>query len=92
MVRDSYGQKMGKSLGNGIDPLGVIQGTPLEALHEPLYEGILDEKQIAKAKAGHQKDYPDGIPQCGTDALRFAMCAYSGKGVNLDFNFGRFRF
>jgi valyl-tRNA synthetase len=82
MVRDSYGQKMGKSLGNGIDPLDVIQGLSLEALHEPLYDGLLDDNQITKAKAGHKKDYPNGIPQCGTDALRFAMCAYSGKGSN----------
>ena len=25
-------------------------------------------------------DYPDGIPECGTDALRFALCAYTAQG------------
>jgi len=71
---------MSKSLGNVIDPLDVIQGLPLEDLHQKLYEGNLDEREITKAKAGQKKDFPKGIPQCGTDALRFALCAYSGGG------------
>ncbi|KAI0942446.1 valine--tRNA ligase [Taiwanofungus camphoratus] len=77
---------MSKSLGNLVDPLDVIQGLPLEALHEKLYEGNLDEREIAKAKAGQKKDFPKGIPQCGTDALHFALCAYSGGGrdINLE--------
>lgn len=80
MIRDAHGRKMSKSLGNVIDPLDVIQGLSLEALHEKLHEGNLDEKEITKAKAGQKKDFPKGIPQCGTDALRFALCAYSGGG------------
>jgi len=46
----------------------------------------LDEREIAKAKTGQKKDFPNGIPQCGTDALRFALCAYSagGRDINLD--------
>ncbi|KII90336.1 hypothetical protein PLICRDRAFT_136533 [Plicaturopsis crispa FD-325 SS-3] len=86
MIRDAHGRKMSKSLGNVIDPIDVIQGLSLEALHEKLYEGNLDEKEINKAKAGQKKDFPKGIPQCGTDALRFALCAYSGGGrdINLE--------
>ena len=80
MVRDAHGRKMSKSLGNVVDPIDVIQGLSLETLHEKLNEGNLDEKEIAKAKAGQKKDYPKGIPQCGADALRFAFCAYSGGG------------
>lgn len=80
MIRDAHGRKMSKSLGNVIDPVDVIQGLPLEALHEKLLEGNLDEKEIAKAKQGQKKDFPKGIPQCGTDALRFALCAYSAGG------------
>ncbi len=80
MIRDAHGRKMSKSLGNVIDPLDVIQGLDLEALHQKLYEGNLDDKEIAKAKSGQKKDFPKGIPQCGTDALRFALCAYSGGG------------
>jgi valyl-tRNA synthetase len=81
MIRDPHGRKMSKSLGNVIDPIDVIQGLSLDALHEKLYEGNLDEKELVKAKAGQKKDFPKGIPQCGTDALRFALCAYSGGGV-----------
>ncbi|KAI0808098.1 tRNA synthetases class I-domain-containing protein [Fomes fomentarius] len=86
MIRDAHGRKMSKSLGNVIDPIDVIQGLDLEALHQKLYEGNLDEREIQKAKAGQKKDFPKGIPQCGTDALRFALCAYSGGGrdINLE--------
>ncbi|KAH7106968.1 tRNA synthetases class I-domain-containing protein [Auriculariales sp. MPI-PUGE-AT-0066] len=86
MVRDAHGRKMSKSLGNVIDPVDVIQGTTLEKLHEQLLSGNLDAKEIDMAKKGQKSDYPNGIPQCGTDALRFALCAYSGGGrdINLD--------
>ncbi|KAF9476104.1 hypothetical protein BDN70DRAFT_995902 [Pholiota conissans] len=86
MIRDAHGRKMSKSLGNVIDPLDVIQGLALEDLHKKLYEGNLDEKEIVKATVGQKKDFPKGIPQCGTDALRFALCAYSGGGrdINLE--------
>ncbi|KAG8215823.1 tRNA synthetases class I-domain-containing protein [Butyriboletus roseoflavus] len=86
MIRDAHGRKMSKSLGNVIDPLDVIRGLPLEDLHQKLYEGNLDDKEIAKAIAGQKKDFPKGIPECGTDGLRFALCAYSGGGrdINLE--------
>ncbi|KAK7696379.1 hypothetical protein QCA50_001033 [Cerrena zonata] len=86
MIRDAHGRKMSKSLGNVIDPVDVIQGLDLESLHAKLYEGNLDEKEIAKAKSGQKKDFPKGIPQCGTDALRFSLCAYQafGRDINLD--------
>jgi valyl-tRNA synthetase len=82
MIRDAHGRKMSKSLGNVIDPLDVIQGLPLDALHQKLYEGNLDEKEISKAISGLKKTFPKGIPQCGTDALRFALCALSGGGIS----------
>ncbi|KAG9315147.1 tRNA synthetases class I-domain-containing protein [Chiua virens] len=86
MIRDAHGRKMSKSLGNVIDPLDVIHGLPLQDLHQKLYEGNLDDKEIAKAVAGQKKDFPKGIPECGTDGLRFALCAYSGGGrdINLE--------
>ncbi|CAG8502365.1 16095_t:CDS:10, partial [Acaulospora colombiana] len=86
MVRDAHGRKMSKSLGNVVDPVDVIQGISLEKLHAKLYEGNLDRREIEKAKAGQKADYPNGIPECGTDALRFALCAYTstGRDLNLD--------
>lgn len=86
MVRDSHGRKMSKSLGNIIDPLDVISGTTLEALHESLKGSNLDEKEYKKALEGQKLDYPQGIPECGTDALRFALVSYTSQGrdINLD--------
>ena len=86
MVRDSHGRKMSKSLGNVIDPLYVIHGISLEDLHQSLYDSNLDPKEIEKAKAGQKADFKDGIPECGTDALRFGLLAYcsAGRDINLD--------
>lgn len=86
MVRDAHGRKMSKSLGNVIDPLDVVQGVTLQELHRQLEEGNLDPKEVEKAKQGQKRDYPNGIPECGTDALRFALCACMthGRDINLD--------
>uniref|UniRef100_A0A8C1QDF4 Valine--tRNA ligase n=1 Tax=Cyprinus carpio TaxID=7962 RepID=A0A8C1QDF4_CYPCA len=88
VVRDAHGRKMSKSLGNVIDPLDVITGISLEGLHAQLIESNLDPLEIEKAKQGQKSDYPSGIPECGTDALRFALCAYTSQGrdINLDVN------
>jgi len=86
MVRDAHGRKMSKSLGNTINPVDVIYGVSLEELHKTLEGGNLDPKEVEKAKAGQKQDYPNGIPECGTDALRFGLCAYTAQGrdINLD--------
>ncbi|CCE63030.1 hypothetical protein TPHA_0D03970 [Tetrapisispora phaffii CBS 4417] len=86
LVRDAQGRKMSKSLGNVVDPLDVIGGIKLEDLHSKLLVGNLDPREVEKAKLGQQESYPNGIPQCGTDAMRFALCAYTtgGRDINLD--------
>ncbi|XP_053689629.1 valine--tRNA ligase [Sabethes cyaneus] len=86
MVRDAHGRKMSKSLGNVIDPIDVITGISLEGLHKQLYDSNLDPREIDRAKAGQKQDYPNGIPECGTDAMRFALCAYmtQARDINLD--------
>ncbi|XP_043244873.1 valine--tRNA ligase-like isoform X2 [Amphibalanus amphitrite] len=87
MVCDAHGRKMSKSLGNVIDPLDVIRGISLEGLHKLLQENTnLDPAEVKRAMQGQKEDYPKGIPECGTDALRFALCAYTtqGRDINLD--------
>ncbi|XP_018421060.1 PREDICTED: valine--tRNA ligase, mitochondrial [Nanorana parkeri] len=86
MVRDAHGRKMSKSLGNVLDPLDVMTGISLECLKEKLKEGNLDPREFKVAEAGLLKDYPNGIPECGTDALRFALCSHrvQGDDINLD--------
>lgn len=83
MIRDAHGRKMSKTLGNVIDPIDVIEGANLQVLHDQLRMGNLDEKEIAKAQSGQKKDFPSGIPQCGADALRFSLCAYSASGQSI---------
>lgn len=86
LVRDSQGRKMSKSLGNVVDPNDVITGISLQDLHDKLLAGNLDPKELKKATEGQKISYPNGIPECGTDALRFALCAYTtgGRDINLD--------
>lgn len=71
---------MSKSLGNVINPIDVMEGISLEDLHQKLNDGNLDPTEIKKAKEGQKAQFPKGIPQCGTDALRFALCAYTSGG------------
>lgn len=88
MVRDAHGKKMSKSLGNVIDPVEVIEGITLEEMHAKLLLGNLPEKEVIRAKDAQKKDFPKGIPECGADALRYGLLAYSsqGRSVNLDIN------
>ncbi|EDV28121.1 uncharacterized protein TRIADDRAFT_21001 [Trichoplax adhaerens] len=89
IVRDAHGRKMSKSLGNIIDPLDVISGIGLEDLHEQLRNSNLDKKEIAKAIQGQKEDFPQGIPECGADALRFTLLAYSSQGRDINLDVGR---
>ncbi|XP_032392086.1 valine--tRNA ligase, mitochondrial [Etheostoma spectabile] len=83
LVRDKYGRKMSKSLGNVIDPLDVIHGVSLERLQEKVKEGNLDPREQLVAMEAQRKDFPTGIPQCGTDALRFALCSHKMQGEDI---------
>lgn len=86
IIKDKYGRKMSKSLGNVIDPIWVMEGRSLEYLIESLKVGNLDSKELKKASEGMKADYPKGIPECGADALRFGLLAYTlqGKTINLN--------
>jgi valyl-tRNA synthetase len=87
MVRDKDGRKMSKSLGNVIDPIDVIHGITLEELHKQLETGNLGAKEVERAKKLQKEQFPDGIPQNGTDALRFTLLNSSTKesrDINLD--------
>lgn len=86
IVRDANGRKMSKSLGNVIDPIHVIEGVDSEKLAESIISTNLDKKEIKKALDGQKKDFPNGIPRCGADALRFTLCSYTSglKDINLN--------
>jgi len=85
MVRDEEGGKMSKSKGNVIDPIEIIEGCSLETVLAKLHESNLPEKEIKKNVISRTKDFPSGIPECGTDALRFALLSYMVQNsINLD--------
>lgn len=86
LIRDSEGRKMSKSLGNVIDPQDVIEGIALTDLHKKLLTGNLNPAEVERATKYQKTAFPDGIPQCGTDALRFALVAYTTGGGDIAFD------
>ncbi|EGE83482.1 hypothetical protein RJZ56_005547 [Blastomyces dermatitidis] len=86
LIRDSEGRKMSKSLGNVVNPIDVIEGIELQVLHDKLKHGNLAEKEIAAATRYQKKAFPKGIPECGTDALRFALVSYTTGGGDINFD------
>lgn len=86
LVRDTEGRKMSKSLGNVIDPVDVIEGIELQALHDKLLVGNLDPKDVASATRFQKTAFPQGIPECGADALRFCLIQYCTGGGDINFD------
>lgn len=82
MVRDKVGRKMSKSLGNVIDPIDCIEGATLESLEETIKSGNLAQEEIEKALKSNKSQFPKGIPECGTDALRFTLLNYTSANMN----------
>lgn len=86
IIRDKDGKKMSKSSGNVIDPLEIIEGTSLESLKKKILEGNLQPEEVDRSLKEKEKEFPEGIPECGSDALRFGLLSYMQKctNVNLD--------
>jgi valyl-tRNA synthetase len=89
IVRDAEGQKMSKSKGNTIDPLDVIDGIDFKALLDKSTQGLMLAAHKEAAAKRIKRDYPEGIPSYGADALRFTFASLSTLGRTLNFDLKR---
>ncbi|GAO35060.1 valyl-tRNA synthetase [Sulfuricella sp. T08] len=89
LVRDIHGNKMSKSKGNVIDPIDLIDGITLEALVAKRQTGLMNPKQAESIAKQTRKDYPDGFPAFGTDAIRFTFASLASHGRDIKFDLQR---
>ena len=89
LVRDGEGQKMSKSKGNVLDPIDLIDGIDLEALVSKRTSSMMQPQQAAKIEKATRKQFPDGIPGYGTDALRYTFYSLASTGRDIKFDLGR---
>ena len=89
LVRDAEGQKMSKTKGNGLDPLDLVDGITLDALLAKRTANMMQPALAEKIAKATKRDYPEGIPSYGTDALRFTYCALASTGRDVRFDLNR---
>ncbi len=89
LIRDHDGQKMSKSKGNVIDPLDIVDGISLEALLAKRTSGLMQPQMKPAIERATRKQFPQGIPAFGTDALRLCFARLATQSRDLRFDMSR---